>query len=185
MASVLAASCGGVARTWSFSPHSTPAVGDDGHAKNATLRSLKTFAELHEPMATVRCLRFNHNGKVLVTGGSDGRIVLSHIRGHCLGTLPALPRRSSTTVVKSISSSSSSSDETTGITSLCFSSGSRYLCSGDEGGLLKIWDLKKKQPIRTFRNHRDTYPVQLPQPSSLNLEDEADDEGGGGRESLK
>lgn len=36
------------------------------------------------------------------------------------------------------------------IASLCFSSGSRYLCTGGADRIVKVWDLKNKSLIRRF-----------------------------------
>lgn len=170
----IGAAYAGFVRTWSLEEQrkETYAASSSSHF----LRPIHRFGgpKRHDPDATVRCLRFNHNGKVVVTGGSDGKIVLNHIRGHCLGTLPIIEPPSSSTTASSRTNNNSNEADGASIGALCFSSGSRYLVSGDDDGLLKIWDLKRKAPIRTFRDHRTEYHL-LREPSltldgvSLNL----------------
>ena len=78
--------------------------------------------------SAVNCLRWNHNNLVLVSGGQDGFIALTHITdGRRLGTLPAKNSKPSAPV-----------------SSIEFSSGSRYLCCA-EGRNAVVWDLKRKE----------------------------------------
>ena len=81
------------------------------------------------------CVRFNHNGQVLVGAGTSGVITLWHTNGTVLGEL------------------SRKQDQGKTIRALSFSSGSRYLATGGDDAIVKVWDLKRREVIRTFRGH--------------------------------
>ena len=117
-----------------------------------------------------RCLRFNHNGQVLVSAGENGAITLRHSSGQKLGQL--IDKSASS---NSLSSSlSNNNDENMygnntsmqqqqqqqhsntimpQINAVSFSSGSRYLACGGTDRIVKVWDLKKRSIIRNFKNH--------------------------------
>jgi len=84
------------------------------------------------------CVRFNHNGQVLVGAGTSGVITLWHTNGTVLGEL------------------SRKQDHGKTIRALSFSSGSRYLATGGDDAVVKVWDLKRREVIRTFRGHKHT-----------------------------
>ena len=82
------------------------------------------------------CVRFNHNGQVLVGAGKSGVITLWHTNGTVLGEL------------------SRKQDTGKTIKTLSFSSGSRYLATGGMDAVVKVWDLKRREVIRSFRSHK-------------------------------
>ena len=81
------------------------------------------------------CVRFNHNGQVLVGAGTSGVITLWHTNGTVLGEL------------------SRKQDTGKTIKALSFSSGSRYLATGGVDTVVKVWDLKRREVIRSFKSH--------------------------------
>jgi protein NEDD1 len=81
------------------------------------------------------CVRFNHNGQVLVGAGKSGVITLWHTNGTVLGEL------------------SRNQDVGKTIKAMSFSSGSRYLATGGIDTVVKIWDLKRREVIRSFKSH--------------------------------
>lgn len=99
------------------------------------LQKQSALVEFSPHKSTVNCARWNHNNQVLVSGGDDGEVVLSHQSGRSLGRLP-------TDVTKSEP-----------VRALAFSSGSRYLCSGGASQVVDVWDLKKKEKTRSFAGH--------------------------------
>ena len=115
---------------------------------DSQLRARDQFAE----EIGANCLRFNHNGQVLVSAGETGSITLRHASGQKLGQL-----------VDSSSSASftdSNNENMYGegtlsnqINAVSFSSGSRYLACGGTDMVVKVWDLKKRSIIRKFRGH--------------------------------
>eukprot|EP00164_Ancoracysta_twista_P002699 GFYU01003593.1.p1 GENE.GFYU01003593.1~~GFYU01003593.1.p1 ORF type:complete len:817 (-),score=223.66 GFYU01003593.1:113-2563(-) len=118
------------------------AAGDQGvkiwHVLTGNQTPIKSFTPHTK---TANCVRWNHNNQVLVSAGDDGRIVLSHTTGAWLGTLESFKQDAPTTPEE--------------INTLCFSSGSRYLCSGGDDCIVKVWDLKKKERIKSFSGHTD------------------------------
>ena len=82
-----------------------------------------------------QCARFNHNGQVLVGAGAAGVITLWHTNGTVLGELAR------------------DKDRGKPIRALYFSSGSRYLATGGTDRVVKIWDLKRREVIRSFKAH--------------------------------
>ena len=83
-----------------------------------------------------QCARFNHNGQVIVGAGASGVITLWHTNGTVLGELVR------------------NKDRGQPIHSLFFSSGSRYLATGGVDRVVKIWDLKRREIIRSFKSHK-------------------------------
>ena len=124
-------SCGSdVVKLWNVSKVDGGAL---TQVESPAARSLRPHA------GRVNCGRFNHNGQVLVTCADDGSIVLTHVAGSKqLATLPG-----------------PGDEEIGAIASVCFSSGSRYLCSGGSDRVVRIWDLKKRVAIRSLTGHTD------------------------------
>eukprot|EP00948_MAST-09A_sp_MAST-9A-sp1_P002319 g2319.t1 len=131
--------------------------------------STSRYRQNRQPQRRILSTRFNHNGRVLVSGGDDASIVLctTQGRGKCLGRLSlrddkfnTVPSSSSTTQHAPHSVSGGSDAEQylralsiSRIRSLAFSSGSRYLCSGCDRGSLCVWDLKKRSVVQAFTDH--------------------------------
>lgn len=124
------ASCADVVKTWEV-------VGDSG---------IQPRHAFEAQSSAVTCVCWNHNNQVLASCNHDGLIALSHFEGKLLGVLP--PQTSQQTVARRES-----------IRSIHFSNGSRYLCSGGTEMVVKVWDLKKKDKIRSFRGH--SAPVNI------------------------
>ena len=146
--------------------------GNDG-VKTWSWRDNKLYGRDHfNEEIGARCLRFNHNGQVLVSAGENGAITLRHSSGQKLGQL--IDKSASS---NSLSSSlSNNNDENMygnntsmqqqqqqqqqhsntimpQINAVSFSSGSRYLACGGTDRIVKVWDLKKRSIIRNFKNH--------------------------------
>jgi WD40 repeat protein len=84
---------------------------------------------------------------VIASGGSDGLIVLSHATGTLLGTLKDLNEKALYLIILRVAYFI----QATEVLCLCFSSGSRYLCTGASEHLIKIWDLKKKEAVKALK----------------------------------
>ncbi|KAJ0987824.1 hypothetical protein J5N97_006180 [Dioscorea zingiberensis] len=96
------------------------------------------------PGSHVNSIKWNHTNLVLASAGDDKKISLWHKNGQCLGTIP-------------VSSSDSSDGIQESIVSISFSNkGSRYLCSGGSGRMIRIWDLQRKRCIKWLSGHTDT-----------------------------
>eukprot|EP00949_MAST-11_sp_MAST-11-sp1_P003854 g3854.t1 len=129
-------------RTWNVGSHS-PSLDGAEHAESLlTLAARDNFTRDGE--GEVACAKFNHNGQVMVSSGSQGRITLRHANGTKLGVLQGEGGASSDGVGRS-----------SAINCLNFSSGSRYLACGGASQVVRIWDLKKREIIRSFRGHAD------------------------------
>lgn len=100
----------------------------------ATPPALRAPFANHHGKGGVRCVDWNHNNQVYATCGYDGCIKLTYMsNGKVIATLPSSP---------------SPAEEDAPISSLSFSIGSRFLCSGGVNGKVKLWDLKKQKLVR-------------------------------------
>eukprot|EP00126_Sphaerothecum_destruens_P000173 Sdes_comp10210_c0_seq1m1830 len=85
----------------------------------------------------INCVRWNHNNQVLASVGSDGYIQLSHSSGVLLGSFQSM-----------------AGSEPEILSSVAFSSGSRYLLSGGSFCQAKLWDLKKKKLLKELPSQK-------------------------------
>ncbi|XP_073144660.1 protein NEDD1 isoform X1 [Henckelia pumila] len=95
----------------------------------------------HSPSPTFRVnsVKWNHNNLVLATAGEDSKISLWRKNGQSLWT-----------VGETVEPSES-------ISTISFSNkGSRYLCSGGTGQIVRIWDLQNNKCVRRLKGHCDT-----------------------------
>jgi hypothetical protein len=88
------------------------------------------------------CVKWNHNNQVLACGGDRGAVALLHESGKLLEVLlegeeEANERGTPTPIV-----------------SLAWGGRSRYLCTSGGGSRRPtLWDLKRKQKLRSFKGH--------------------------------
>lgn len=81
---------------------------------------------------------------MVASAGDDNKISLWHKNGQNMGMVP-------------LSKSDIDDDIEESITSINFSNkGSRYLCSGGSGHIVRIWDLQRKRCIKWLSGHTDT-----------------------------
>ena len=127
-------------KTWTYGSESADV------SQNSALASSSAHRHSIFPRSQLRggtggaaqCARFNHNGQVLVGAGAAGVITLWHTNGTVLGELAR------------------EKDRGQRINSLYFSSGSRYLATGGVDSVVKIWDLKRREVIRSFKAHKSS-----------------------------
>ncbi|KAG1365812.1 protein NEDD1 [Cocos nucifera] len=92
----------------------------------------------------VNSLKWNHTNLVVASAGDDRMISLWHKNGQSMGGIP-------------LSGGDLGDDIEEAIVSISFSNkGSRYLCSGGSGHIVRIWDLQRKRCIKWLSGHADT-----------------------------
>lgn len=92
----------------------------------------------------VNCVKWNHTNLVVASAGEDQKISLWMKNGQNVGVIP----QSGTDTGDNINES---------ILAISFSSkGSRYLCSGGTGKVVRIWDMQRKRCIKWLKGHSDT-----------------------------
>ncbi|GER34948.1 transducin/WD40 repeat-like superfamily protein [Striga asiatica] len=97
------------------------------------------------PGLRVNSVKWNHNNLVLASAGEDGKISLWRKNGQSLWMVPAKNARGE--IVEPSES----------ISTISFSNkGSRYLCSGGTGQVVRIWDLQNKRCVKWLKGHSDT-----------------------------
>ncbi|KAG9445537.1 hypothetical protein H6P81_011665 [Aristolochia fimbriata] len=96
------------------------------------------------PGSQVNSVKWNHTNLVVASAGDDKRISLWHKNGQSIGTLPVLESETGDSIDESILAISFSNK------------GSRYLCSGGSGQVVRIWDLQRKRCIKWLRGHTET-----------------------------
>ncbi|KAL6575692.1 hypothetical protein OROHE_000828 [Orobanche hederae] len=97
------------------------------------------------PGLRVNSVKWNHNNFVLASAGEDGKISLWRKNGQSLWMMPA---KNATCEIVEPSES---------ISTINFSNkGSKYLCSGGTGQVVRIWDLQNKRCVKWLKGHNDT-----------------------------
>lgn len=96
------------------------------------------------PGNPVNAVKWNHTNLIIASAGDDKKISLWHKKGKNVGQLPT-------------STIDRGDDIEESIYSISFSNkGSRYLCSGGSGHIVRIWDLQRKRCIKWLSGHTDT-----------------------------
>ncbi|EMS68148.1 Protein NEDD1 [Triticum urartu] len=96
------------------------------------------------PGHPVNAVKWNHTNLIVASAGDDKKISLWHKKGQNVGQLPT-------------STVDRGDDIEESIYSISFSNkGSRYLCSGGSGHIVRIWDLQRKRCIKWLSGHTDT-----------------------------
>ncbi|GKV28376.1 hypothetical protein SLEP1_g37444 [Rubroshorea leprosula] len=96
------------------------------------------------PGCQVNSVKWNHTNLVVASAGDDKKISLWRKSGQSMGTVPV----AGTDIVDGIEES---------ILAISFSNkGSRYICSGGSGQVVRIWDLQRKRCIKWLRGHTNT-----------------------------
>ncbi|KAL7146904.1 hypothetical protein ABFS83_06G073400 [Erythranthe nasuta] len=97
------------------------------------------------PGLRVNSVKWNHNNLVLATAGEDSKISLWRKNGQSLWMVPAKNARGEI------------AEPSESISTISFSNkGSRYLCSGGTGQVVRIWDLQNKRCVKWLKGHTDT-----------------------------
>ncbi|KAK4403315.1 protein NEDD1 [Sesamum angolense] len=117
------------------------------------------------PGVRLNSVKWNHNNLVLATAGEDCKISLWRKNGQSLWTVPAKNARGETVELTALPERGSgvqtrgSKDNlpSEAISMISFSNkGSRYLCSGGTGQVVRIWDLQNKRCVKWLKGHTDT-----------------------------
>ncbi|KAL5733144.1 hypothetical protein ACOSP7_032485 [Xanthoceras sorbifolium] len=96
------------------------------------------------PGCLVNSVKWNHTNLVVASAGDDKKISLWRKNGQSMGTVPVSGTDSGDNIEESISAISFSNK------------GSRYICSGGSGQVVRIWDLQRKRCIKWLRGHTNT-----------------------------
>ncbi|KAJ6902186.1 protein NEDD1 [Populus alba x Populus x berolinensis] len=104
-----------------------------------------TLSYTPTPGCLVNAVKWNHTNLVVASAGEDKKISLWRKNGQSMGTIPVSGTDSGDSIEESILAISFSNK------------GSRYICSGGSGQVVKIWDLQRKRCIKWLRGH--TSPI--------------------------
>ncbi|KAF5729622.1 protein NEDD1 [Tripterygium wilfordii] len=96
------------------------------------------------PGCLVNLVKWNHTNLVVASAGEDKKISLWRKNGQSLGTIPVAGTDSGDNIEESILAISFSNK------------GSRYICSGGSGQVVRIWDLQRKRCIKWLKGHTST-----------------------------
>ncbi|KAH8497000.1 hypothetical protein H0E87_019642 [Populus deltoides] len=96
------------------------------------------------PGCVVNSVKWNHTNLVVASAGEDKKISLWRKNGQNIGTIPVSGTDSGDSIEESLSAISFSNK------------GSRYICSGGSGQVVRIWDLQRKRCIKWLRGHTST-----------------------------
>ncbi|XWS56628.1 hypothetical protein CRYUN_Cryun09bG0102500 [Craigia yunnanensis] len=96
------------------------------------------------PSFLVNSVKWNHTNLVVASAGEDKKISLWRKNGQSMGTVPVTGTDSGDNIEESILATSFSNK------------GSRYICSGGSGQVVRIWDLQRKRCIKWLRGHTST-----------------------------
>ncbi|XP_010262644.1 PREDICTED: protein NEDD1 [Nelumbo nucifera] len=103
-----------------------------------------TLSYTPSPGSQVNSVKWNHTNIVVASAGDDKKISLWRKNGQSMGTVP-------------VSGSDSGDNIDESIMAISFSNkGSRYICSGGTGQVVRIWDLQRKRCIKWLKGHTDT-----------------------------
>lgn len=103
-----------------------------------------TLSYTPSPGSQVNSVKWNHTNLVVASAGDDKKISLWRKNGQTMGTFPVPGTDSGDNIEESISALSFSNK------------GSRYICSGGSGQVVRIWDLQRKRCIKWLKGHTDT-----------------------------
>lgn len=103
-----------------------------------------TLSYSPSPGSLINSLKWNHTNLVVASAGDDKKISLWRKNGQSIGTIPVAGSDSGDGIEESISAISFSNK------------GSRYICTGGSGQVVRIWDLQRKRCIKWLRGHTDT-----------------------------
>ncbi|KAK6942403.1 WD40 repeat, partial [Dillenia turbinata] len=96
------------------------------------------------PGSVVNSVKWNHTNLVVASAGDDKKISLWRKNGQSIGNIP-------------VSGTDSGDGIEESILAINFSNkGSRYICSGGSGQVVRIWDLQRKRCIKWMKGHNDT-----------------------------
>ncbi|XP_047336571.1 protein NEDD1-like [Impatiens glandulifera] len=102
------------------------------------------FSYTPSPGFQVNSVKWNHTNLVVASAGDDKKISLWRKNGQSMGTIPLAGNDVGDNIEESIMS-------------IHFSNkGSRYMCSGGSGKVVRIWDLQRKRCIKWLRGHTAT-----------------------------
>ncbi|KAI9157349.1 hypothetical protein LWI28_021095 [Acer negundo] len=96
------------------------------------------------PGYLVNSVKWNHTNLVVASAGDDKKISLWRKNGQSMGTIPVSGTDSGDSIEESILAISFSNK------------GSRYICSGGSGQVVRIWDLQRKRCIKWLRGHTNS-----------------------------
>uniref|UniRef100_A0A5B7BFE4 Uncharacterized protein n=1 Tax=Davidia involucrata TaxID=16924 RepID=A0A5B7BFE4_DAVIN len=103
-----------------------------------------TLSYTPTPRSLVNSVKWNHTNLVVASAGEDKKISLWRKNGQSMGTIPVAGTDSGNNIEESIMTISFSNK------------GSRYICSGGSGQVVRIWDLQRKRCIKWLRGHTNT-----------------------------
>ncbi|KDP44868.1 hypothetical protein JCGZ_01368 [Jatropha curcas] len=96
------------------------------------------------PGFLVNSVKWNHTNLVVASAGEDKKISLWRKNGQSMGTIPVTGTNGGDNIEESILAISFSSK------------GSRYICTGGSGQVVRIWDLQRKRCIKWLKGHTNT-----------------------------
>ncbi|KAL1172182.1 hypothetical protein V6Z11_A05G332500 [Gossypium hirsutum] len=96
------------------------------------------------PSCFVNSVRWNHTNLVVASAGEDKKISLWRKNGQRMWTVPVAGTDCGDNIEESILAVS------------FINKGSRYICSGGSGQVVRIWDLQRKRCIKWLRGHTST-----------------------------
>ncbi|KAL4331874.1 hypothetical protein GQ457_07G018120 [Hibiscus cannabinus] len=96
------------------------------------------------PSCFVNSVKWNHTNLVVASAGEDNKISLWRNNGQKMWTVPVSGTDCGDNIEESILAISFGKK------------GSRYICSGGSGQVVRIWDLQRKRCIKWLRGHTST-----------------------------